>query len=161
MPSLEEITASIEARIAALRSDIASLEAARAQLRDGSAPAGPASASAARTASTTPRTSPTRRTRTDGAVARKRRKSPEVLLADRLETMLRESADGLGAAAIARSANARDAQVRTLLRELEGSGQVRRTGAGRGTRWRLITDEERIAERAAELAKLSRSRSRT
>jgi DNA-binding IclR family transcriptional regulator len=79
-----------------------------------------------------------------------------VLLAGSLQTMLQESADGLGAAAIARSANARDTQVRALLRELESKGQVRRTGAGRGTRWRLITDEERIAERAAELAKLSR-----
>jgi hypothetical protein len=75
----------------------------------------------------------------------------EVLLAGRLEAMLRDAEDGLNAVAIAKFANARDRQVRDLLRELEVAGQVRRTGAGRASRWKLVTDDERIAERAAEL----------
>jgi hypothetical protein len=46
--------------------------------------------------------------------------------------------------------------VLVLLRELEAAGRVRRSGQRRGTRWHAITDEERIAERAAELAALSK-----
>jgi DNA-binding IclR family transcriptional regulator len=76
-----------------------------------------------------------------------------------LEAMLRESGDGLSAAAIARRAHARDAQVRDLLRELASAGMVRQSGARRASRWRLVTDEERIAERAAELAARSTARS--
>jgi predicted ArsR family transcriptional regulator len=83
-----------------------------------------------------------------------RKKTVQVLLAGKLETMLRE-ADGLNVAAIAKQANARGTQVRDLLRDLEAAGQVRRSGVGRGSRWRLVTDEERIAERAAELEALS------
>jgi hypothetical protein len=78
-------------------------------------------------------------------------KPVEVLLAGRLEAMLRDSTDGLNAVAIAKDANARNTQVRDLLRELETAGQVRRTGVGRASRWKLITDAERITERAAEL----------
>jgi hypothetical protein len=43
-----------------------------------------------------------------------------------------------------------------MLRDLEREGEVRRTGASRSTRWRLVTEEERIAKRAAELEKQSR-----
>jgi sugar-specific transcriptional regulator TrmB len=45
-------------------------------------------------------------------------------------------------------------RVLALLRELEASGTVRRTGSRRSTRWLLITDEDRIAQRAAELERL-------
>jgi DNA-binding Lrp family transcriptional regulator len=72
-------------------------------------------------------------------------------LAGKLEAMLRDAEDGLNAVAIAKQANARATQVRDLLRELDEAGQIRRTGAGRASRWRVVTDEERIAERAAEL----------
>ena len=72
--------------------------------------------------------------------------------------MLRDAEDGLNAVAIARQASARDVQVRDLLSELEIAGRVRRTGTGRASRWRLITDEDRVAERAAELAALSSSK---
>jgi hypothetical protein len=84
-----------------------------------------------------------------------RRKPVAVLVAGKLEAMLRDAEGGLNAVAIAKRANARDTQVRALLRELEGAGQVRRTGVGRASRWRLITDEDRIAERTAELEALS------
>ena len=84
-----------------------------------------------------------------------RRRPVAVLLAGKLEAMLRDAEDGLNAVAIAKQARARDTQVRDLLRELESAGRVRRTGLGRASRWRLITDAERIAERAAELEALS------
>jgi hypothetical protein len=44
------------------------------------------------------------------------------------------------------------------LRELEKTDQIRRSGQRRGTRWHLITDEDRIAARAAELAAQSKRR---
>jgi len=42
-------------------------------------------------------------------------------------------------------------RVLPRLRELGASGKVRRTGSRRSTPWLLITDEDRIALRAAEL----------
>lgn len=78
-----------------------------------------------------------------------------MLLAGKLEAMLGAEADGLSAAAIAARSNADRAQVLDLLRELERAGAVRRTGSGRATVWQLITDEERIAARVAELERLS------
>ncbi len=87
----------------------------------------------------------------------KPRRSTQVLLAEQLEGILGESNDGLSTAAIAEQGNAEASQVLTLLRELEKSGQVRRTGERRGTRWHPITEEDRIAERAAELASRSTS----
>jgi DNA-binding IclR family transcriptional regulator len=80
-----------------------------------------------------------------------------VLLAGKLEAMLRASEGGLSARAIAARANAAPKQVLDLLRELEQSGQVRRTGSRRTSRWQLITDEQRIAERVAELERLRRA----
>jgi hypothetical protein len=73
------------------------------------------------------------------------------LSAERLERLLSDSQSGLSAAAIAEQASAPDRQVLALLRALEASGKVRRTGQRRSTLWHLITDEDRIAERAAEL----------
>ena len=60
----------------------------------------------------------------------------------------------LSARAIAEEATADYAATLSLLRELEASGQVRREGSRR-TVWRLITDEDRIAQRAAELERLA------
>ena len=45
-------------------------------------------------------------------------------------------------------------RVRAQLRDLEAAGRVRRTGDRRSTRWLLIVDEDRIAERVAELERL-------
>jgi hypothetical protein len=96
-----------------------------------------------------PARKPLTRDRVSGQRAAKKR--AEALPAGKLVTMLSESADGLSVSAIVTQANARDAQVRSLLRELEASGGVHRTGIGRGTRWMIVTDEDRIAKRAAEL----------
>jgi hypothetical protein len=65
--------------------------------------------------------------------------------------MLSES-DGLSTAALAKQAGVDPDQVLTLMRELEHAKRVRRTGQRRGTRWHAITDEDRIRERATELA---------
>lgn len=69
-----------------------------------------------------------------------------MLAAGKLEAMLGEAQDGLSAVAIAKAANPRASQARELLDDRQAAGQVRRVGTGRGTRSRLITDEERVAE---------------
>lgn len=85
----------------------------------------------------------------------KSEKRDQALLAGELESMLREAEDGLSAITIAKRSRAGYNKVLDLLRELESAGQVRRTGTRRSSLWRLITDEERIAQRAAELERLS------
>jgi hypothetical protein len=46
-------------------------------------------------------------------------------------------------------------RILAVLRRLETDGQIRRTGVRRSTHWRVITDEDRIAQRAAQLASQS------
>lgn len=60
--------------------------------------------------------------------------------------------DGLTTAALAEHSGAQRDQVLGLLRDREQTRRVRRTGQRRATRWHVITDEDRIRERAAELA---------
>ena len=79
---------------------------------------------------------------------------------EKLEELLADSASGLSANAIAKQAGAGYSRTLKLLHELEAAGQVRRSGARRSTVWQLITDEERIAQRAAELERLKGSPSR-
>lgn len=83
----------------------------------------------------------------------------EVVPAGKLEHLLGDTG-GLTTGALAEKANADRDQVLTLLRELETAGRIRRTGQRRATRWHVITDEERIQERAAELAARSKSAAR-
>jgi hypothetical protein len=123
------------------------------------AQAGPSPAATAAAPTSGRSAKPTNRSRrprgaTDGK-STPRGRPVTVLVADTLEGTLRGVEDGLNAVAIAKQAGARDTQVRGLLRELESAGRVRRTGTGRGSRWRLVTDEDRIAERAAELEAVS------
>jgi hypothetical protein len=77
------------------------------------------------------------------------------LTAAAIEPLLSGRDTGLSARVIAEQATADYAATLSLLRELEASGQVRREGARRTTAWRLITDEDRIAQRAAELERLA------
>jgi hypothetical protein len=64
-------------------------------------------------------------------------------------------------AELAKAANGARAQVLALLKEQETAGEVRRSGTRAATRWHIITDEDRIAARAAELtAQSSRTRAR-
>ena len=69
----------------------------------------------------------------------------------KLELLLTELG-GLTTLGLAKRANADRDPVPRVLRELEAAGRICRTGERRGTRWYAITDEERLRERAAELA---------
>jgi hypothetical protein len=80
-----------------------------------------------------------------------RQRATTTLAVEELERMLANATAGLSASEIAQESEAGYNRVLTLLRKLEASGHVRRTGTRRSTLWRLVTDEERIAERAAEL----------
>lgn len=161
MSHLDQIYESIEARLAELRHEISTLEAARAALDGDGAGAGAGAHGPSAPASKVPvnAAAPSRKPRSRGRRSAKSAKAVEVLLAGKLETMLSEAEDGLSATAISKRANAAYVQVLDLLRALESTGQVRRTGSRRTSLWRLITDEERIAERAAELERLSVSKS--
>ena len=84
--------------------------------------------------------------------AKSARTTPIKLTPETLERLLAATnGDGIPTSALAERATAKQDQVLALLRELEARGTVRRTGQRRGTRWHLITDDDRIAARAAEL----------
>ncbi len=140
MTFIEQLHQSIESRLQELRAEIARFEDAKRALSNGSATPAEAQGNGTQTK------------------PRKRRQKTQVLLADQLESILGETTDGLSTSAIAQQGGADPSQVLTLLRALEKDGKVRRTGERRGTRWHLITDEERIAERAAELANRSKAK---
>ncbi len=148
MRTTEAIVDSIENRLRELNQEIETLTAARTALdgqENGSAASAPPAAAPAR------RRSAARR-------ARARRSSPragEVVPAGRLELLLSEDG-GLTTSALTERTNGNRDQVLTLLRELEAAGRIRRSGQRRSTRWHAITDEDRIRERAAELAARSR-----
>jgi hypothetical protein len=151
MTATQDILDSIENRLRELNEQISALNAARAALNAARAALDGRRSGATTTqkkARTTPRPDKRRRrAKADRAV--------EVVPAGKVELLLSESA-GLTTSALAQRANADHDQVLTLLRELETGGRVRRTGQRRATRWHVITDEERIQERAAELSARSR-----
>ena len=142
MRTTEDIVDSIENRLRELNQEIESLTAARTALdgrEDGPAASAPA---------------PARRRKSTRRVRRSTR-AVEVVPAGRLEALLSENG-GLTTSVLAERTNGDRDQVLTLLRELEATGRIRRSGQRRSTRWHAITDEDRIRERAAELAARSR-----
>jgi hypothetical protein len=141
MRTTEDIVDSIETRLRELNQEIESLTAARTAL-DGRED-GPATST------------PTVRRRPTARRARRTTRPVEVVPAGRLEVLLSENG-GLTTSALAEQTNGDRDQVLTLLRELEAAGRIRRSGQRRSTRWHAITDEDRIRERAAELASRSR-----
>ena len=74
--------------------------------------------------------------------------------AETVERLLADTPSGLSANAVAKQAGAGYGRTLKLLHELDAAGQVRRSGSRRSTVWHLITDEDRIAQRAAELERL-------
>lgn len=68
-----------------------------------------------------------------------------------IESLLSEKADGLSAAALSKLTGASYVRVSSRLRALEQAGEVQSSGARRTSLWRLVSDEERIAERSTEL----------
>ena len=99
---------------------------------------------------------PQRSTQGRAASRTRRRAAGGAVRAETLERLLAGTSVGLSANAIAKQADAGYSRTLKLLHELEAAGQVRRSGSRRSTVWQLITDEERIAQRAAELERLRR-----
>jgi len=81
----------------------------------------------------------------------RKRRAGVAVRTETLERLLADTSVGLSSNAIAEQAGAGYNPTLMLLRRLEAAGQVRRSGSRRSTVWRLVSDEERIAERAAEL----------
>ena len=143
MRTTQDIVDSIENRLRELNQEIETLNAARIAL-DGAQERSPEPVAEIRPAAARRATRRTRRrAKAAGAV--------DVVPAGRLEALLSENG-GLTTSVLAERSNADRDQVLTLLRELEAAGRIRRSGQRRSTRWHAITDEDRIRERAAELA---------
>jgi len=152
-----EIVDRIDSQLLALEREIASLQAARTELGaerehgQRAFPVASANRRAGGDAGTTAKRSPSPRRqrpasrRSNGAV------SAETLIA------LLSGSISLSTAALADQLDADRNEVLAFLRELERAGRVRRLGQRRATRWRAFTDEDWIAQRAAELAAQSRS----
>jgi hypothetical protein len=162
MSFLDRLASSIEERLAALDQEIATLESVRTALSGGTGAAPGRRARALRArgrpqaapAATSP--PPTARADGSGDAGGRPRPMTGPELAESIEQMLRESPGGLSAVTIAKRAGASYGQVLAMLRALEQNGQLRRTGERRTSLWRLISEEELIAERAAELERLAR-----
>ena len=134
--TIEDLVQAIDGRTRELKGEIASLQDALEAISSNGSPA------------------PAPRPR--AKQTRKRASRPaKAVPAETVERLLADS-DGLTTAALAKQANGDPADVLGRLRELEATGRVRRTGERRGTRWHVITDEDRIQKRAAELASRSR-----
>jgi len=121
MPSIDDLRASLTARLQALGHEEAQLRAVLEAL-DGKAPASAPAKPARR-----------RRARKKPAPAAPVQVAP----AGKLVRLLADSTDGLSASALAQEANADVEQVNVLLREMEAEGQVRRTGQRRAMRWHV------------------------
>lgn len=161
MKTTQQILKSIDGRLRELNAEIETLDAARLALHGREARSAVADgvaspASSASSASPAPKSArgrARRSARRNGKTGR----AVEVVPAGRLEVLLSEDG-GLTTSALAERSGGNRDQVLTLLRELEAEGRIRRTGQRRGTRWHAITDEDRIRERAAELAGRRRPR---
>jgi hypothetical protein len=146
MEYVEQFVRTIDGRLVELRGEIDALTRAREELvsNEATSPA---------PASTTNAKRPARRRGRKTATT----SSSQVAPAGKLHRLLAQS-DGLSTAALAELANADQAQVLPLLREMEAAGRVRRTGERRGTRWHAVASQEDwVEQRAAELARRSRT----
>lgn len=138
--NITDIVANIDQRLADLHAELTHLTGARTALLDQPDPAVKPPTRRARRASTKPRY--------------------DVVPAAKLISLLTGS-DGMSTRELSKQTNGDPGQVLALLKEQEGAGQVRRSGSRAATRWHTITDEDRIAARAAELeARSRRSRAR-
>jgi hypothetical protein len=139
-----DIVTSIDQRLTEARAEIAQLESARRALINGDRSA---------------ITSKARRAPRQTAPRRTARRGNVVVPADKLTALL-DGSEGMSTSELAKATAGRPDQILAVLRGLEESDEIRRSGQRRGTRWHLITDEDRIAARAAELADRSKRRSK-
>lgn len=135
---ISDIVANIDRRLAELHDELAQLTSARTALLNGAPP--PAAATPRRTSR------PTRRRRPSAPAA----PTYDVVPAGKLIAVLADS-DGMSTRELSQATNGDPRQLLALLKEQEDAGQVRRSGTRAATRWHAITDEDRIAARAAEL----------
>jgi hypothetical protein len=156
--SIQEIVTNIDARIAELESEIQPLLEARLALLNSSQT--PTPATRRQTSTPKPATTPAAKSAPPAetpkpALKRRPRRAARRVKVDPVPSgkliSLLGSSDGMTATALAKEAGGNANQVRVLLQELAQAGDVRRTGERRGTRWHLITDEEKIAARAGEI----------
>jgi hypothetical protein len=175
MNSTQDIVNSIDTRIRKLTEEINTLTAARSVLdarEQQSSTKRPrrARTQRARAKSARPRTDvparslhDTPREASQDSVPRSRERAPRTRRAlraispDQLESLFSENG-GLTTSELAERANTNREQVLRLLRDMETTGRVRRSGQRRGTRWHAITDEDRIRQRIAELEASRRNR---
>ena len=139
-----EIIQNIDKRVAEIEREVGLLKQARSELLDGAR-------------ATTQVERPNKRRRTSRRRRRVDRASTkQTVSAEAIERLLANGA-GLSTGAVADQAGADRETVLALLKQLEAEGRVRRSGQRRATQWRRFTEEDAIAERAAELASRSRS----
>jgi hypothetical protein len=97
------------------------------------------------------------------AVPRKRKAAPRKAAKSvvPLEKLLKVVGDnpGMTTTSIANQTGGDQSVLLDLLKESEQKGEVRRQGQRRATSWYLVTDEDRISARAAQIAAQSKSRS--
>jgi hypothetical protein len=142
---VEEVIAAIEQRIAAAQAEIASLEVARSVLAGVGALAGKAPGRRQ------PEIGGAARPRSRSAMRQRRPGRPSGADVAALKRLLSEVDGGLSGSALAELVGVPPATIRAQLRELERSGEVRSAGERRGRRWTLVTDDDRIAQRVAEV----------
>jgi hypothetical protein len=147
MRTTQDIVESIEIRLRELNQEIETLHAARTALDGAQEPVAERAAPVRADVRAEAKRPATRRARPRRRAVR----AADVVPAGSLEALLSENG-GLTTSELAVRSNGDRDQVLTLLRELETAGRIRRSGQRRSTRWHAITDEDRIRERAAELA---------
>jgi hypothetical protein len=145
---IDEIVTNIEQRLLQAADEVAHLEHARDVLTDPQSPAPSSNAPAS------PKTRSATRKRPSTA-----KRTPEAVPLPKLLALLAESG-GLSTRQLAAQSEGSSTQILSLLKDQETAGNVRRSGTRAATRWHLITDEDRIAARAAELTAQSDARSR-
>jgi hypothetical protein len=133
--TITEIIASIDQRLATIRTEVKHLEVARTALVNEPHRAAP------------PKPRRVRRKPAQPAY--------QVVPGGKLSALLAGS-DGMSTRQLAKATNGNPAQVLALLKEQESADHLRRTGTRAATRWHVITDEDRIAARAAELERQTR-----
>lgn len=139
--TITDIVINIDRRLVEVHAEVKHLEAAREALANGSHPD----------------SAPTRR----GPVRKPARAASNVVPVGKLVALLSDS-EGMRTSELARATKGNSTQILALLKEQESAGQVRRSGTRAATRWHVITDDDRIAVRAAELEhKSRRKRART
>ncbi len=73
----------------------------------------------------------------------------KVIPAGKLVSLIAKT-DGVTTSTLAKTTGGEQTQILALLKEAETDGKVKRSGARRGTRWHVISDDDRGADRPAE-----------